>query len=130
MEGRRPDPAGARGSFTYTYLGPTFGVVQNMVETRRRATAPQRSCCCFLNIIALGGGPVFTGWLIDAFAQFHFTHPGAGGILQSLGGLLGESGTVRFAHSSPGGAAPAGAWPAPAASYKATLVTATRQESK
>ena len=27
------------GIFQYTYLGPTFGVIQNAVDTRRRATA-------------------------------------------------------------------------------------------
>jgi len=114
------------GVFAYTYLGPTFGVVQNVVDARRRATAAA-VLLLFLNIIALGGGPVFTGWLIDALAQFHFTHPGAAGILQSLGGLLAEPGTVSFAHACPGGAAPAGAAAAVAASCKATLVTATRQ---
>ena len=46
----------APGAFAYTYLGPTFGVVQNVVETRRRATATAL-LFLFLNIIALGGGP-------------------------------------------------------------------------
>ena len=47
-----------------------------MVETRRRATATA-VMFLFLNLIALGGGPLFTGWMIDHFAQFHFSHPGA-----------------------------------------------------
>ena len=52
------------GIFHYTYLAPTFAVVQNSVEPRRRATATAL-LFFFLNLIALGGGPVFTGWLID-----------------------------------------------------------------
>ncbi len=39
---------------------------------RRRATATAVLYIC-LNVIALGGGPLFTGWMIDRFApaQFH-----------------------------------------------------------
>src|SRR5581483_2739652 len=59
------------GLFQYTYLGPTFGVIQNAVDQRRRATATA-VLFLFLNLIALGGGPPFTGWLIDQFAQFNF----------------------------------------------------------
>ena len=41
------------GVFHYIYLGPTFGVIQNTVDTRRRATA---TALLFfvLNFIALG----------------------------------------------------------------------------
>ena len=48
----------------YVSLGPTFGVVQNSVDPRRRATATAL-LYIFLNVVALGGGPVFTGWVID-----------------------------------------------------------------
>ena len=63
------------GIFHYTYLAPTFAVVQNAVVPKRRATA---TALLFfvLNFIALGGGPVFTGSLVDSFAQWNFTHPG------------------------------------------------------
>jgi MFS family permease len=52
------------GFLQYTSLGPTFGVVQNAVEPRRRATATAL-LYVFLNVVALGGGPLFTGWVID-----------------------------------------------------------------
>jgi hypothetical protein len=54
------------GFFQYASLGPTFGVVQNSVDSRRRATATAL-LYIFLNVIALGGGPLFTGWIIDRF---------------------------------------------------------------
>jgi predicted MFS family arabinose efflux permease len=54
------------GFLQYTSLGPTFGVVQNSVAARRRATAAAL-LYIFLNVVALGGGPLFTGWVIDRF---------------------------------------------------------------
>ncbi len=116
------------GIFHYTYLGPTFGVVQNMVETRRRATATAL-LFFFLNLIALGGGPPFTGWLIDQFAQFNFTHNGGGAILGSLGEMLqgGTKGGARFAEMCPGGVAPEGAPAALVSQCKTALVHATRE---
>jgi len=92
------------GIFHYTYLGPTFGVVQNMVDTRRRATATA-VLFFFLNLVALGGGPVFTGWLIDHLAQ---------------GGL------DSFKALCPGGAAAPGASAELALQCKTTLIKATR----
>jgi len=55
------------GFFQYASLGPTFGVVQNVVDRRRRATATALLYIC-LNVFALGGGPLFTGWVIDRIA--------------------------------------------------------------
>jgi MFS family permease len=117
------------GIFHYTYLGPTFGVVQNVVETRRRATATA-VLFLFLNMIGLGGGTYFTGWLIDHLAQYGFTHPGAHDLLGSLqamvaGPAVGQ-GAVNFAAACPGGVAPHGAAASLAASCKSTLITATR----
>jgi predicted MFS family arabinose efflux permease len=57
---------GVAGFFQYVSLGPTFGVVQNSVDSRRRATATAL-LYIFLNVVALGGGPLFTGWVIDRF---------------------------------------------------------------
>ena len=114
------------GIFHYTYLGPTFGVVQNMVETRRRATAAA-IMLFFLNLIALGGGPPFTGWVIDHFAQFNFNHGAGQGILASIGQMLGGAGGGEsFAAACPGGLAPAGAAPGLAARCHDSLVDATR----
>jgi predicted MFS family arabinose efflux permease len=70
------------GLFHYTYLGPTFAVVQNVVETRRRATATA-VLFLFLNLIALGGGPYLTGVIIDRLAQNHFAQSGLAWISQS-----------------------------------------------
>ncbi len=116
------------GIFHYTYLGPTFGVVQNVVETRRRATAAA-VLFLFLNIIALGGGPLFTGWIIDTLAQFAFAHPGHGGNPSAaLGGPgFGHSHLLSFARSCPGGVAPRGAGAPLMAACKAAEVTGTRQ---
>lgn len=114
------------GIFHYTYLGPTFGVVQNAVEPSRRATATA-VMFLFLNLIALGGGPLLTGALIDAFAQFHFTHAGPGGLASALHELLAPRAGARFAAACPGGIAPKGSPAALGAQCRAALVTATRQ---
>ncbi|MHB8529144.1 MAG: spinster family MFS transporter [Caulobacteraceae bacterium] len=119
------------GIFHYTYLGPTFGVVQNVVETRQRATA---TALLFfvLNFIALGGGPVFTGWVTDLLAQFGFVHPASQSLGAAVGGLLkgqgfAAAGGPDFAHQCPGGAAPAGAGSAAAERCRSALVAASRQ---
>ncbi len=93
------------GFFQYASLGPTFGVVQNVVDRRRRATATAVLYIC-LSVFALGGGPLFTGWLIDRFAEAHFH---------------------AFASGCPGGAAAAAASLARKAACNFTLVRATRQ---
>ncbi len=68
------------GIFHYTYLGPTFGVMHNLVEPRMRATA---TAVLFfvLNLIALGFGPPFTGFVIDLFTQHLFAAQGLGDFL-------------------------------------------------
>jgi len=93
------------GLCQYASLGPTFGVVQNVVDRRRRATATAVLYIC-LNVIALGGGPLFTGWMIDRFAgaQFH-----------------------AFAASCPGGAALATATDALKSVCASALTQATRR---
>ena len=115
------------GIFAYTYLGPTFGVVQNVVGARQRATATALMFF-ILNIIGLGLGPPFIGWLIDHLAQFNFTHPGPHPIVQALRQAFGEPVTgARFVQACPGGIAPKGSAPAAAGACKAALITATRQ---
>jgi hypothetical protein len=114
------------GIFHYIYLGPTFGVVQNMVETRRRATAAA-IMLFFLNLIALGGGPPFTGWVIDQFAQFNFTQGSHQGILASLSQMVsGIGGGESFTQACPGGVAPSGSSAELAARCQTSLVEATR----
>jgi predicted MFS family arabinose efflux permease len=113
------------GIFHYTYLGPTFGVVQNMVDTRRRATATA-ILFFFLNLIALGGGPPFVGWVIDHFAAFNFAHPGVNSITSAIGGFW-ASDTHAFQATCPGGVAPAGAAADLGAHCQASVALATRQ---
>ncbi len=119
------------GLFVYTYLGPSFAVVQNVVETRQRATAAAL-LLLFVNIIALGGGPLFTGWIIDQFAQFDLSHPNARHIVQGLRGVFAGdadtgAGVARFTTACPGGVAPAAAGQQMASRCKLALVSATRE---
>ncbi|MDB5471652.1 MAG: transporter [Caulobacter sp.] len=113
------------GIFHYTYLGPTFAVVQNSVEPRRRATATA-ILFFFLNLIALGFGPVFTGWAIDSLAAYNFAHGGGGGTLTSVLGAFGNHAN-DFAVQCPGGVAPKGAAAELAQACHATLSNSTRQ---
>jgi hypothetical protein len=113
------------GIFSYTYLGPTFGVVQNMVPTRRRATATAL-LFFFLNLIGLGGGPMLTGWVIDHFAAFHYAHPDMPGLASAIGHFLGSD-PGSFQAACPGGLAPKGAPAAAAKACGAALGLATRQ---
>jgi hypothetical protein len=78
----------------YSYLGPSFGVMHNMVTPRMRATA---TALLFLviNLIGLGLGPTLTGMASDFYAAHHFAAlPGAQGSFLAL---------------CPGGRAPMGA---------------------
>ncbi|MET0404132.1 MAG: MFS transporter, partial [Cystobacter sp.] len=113
------------GIFHYTYLGPTFGVVQNAVATHQRATAAAL-LLFFLNLIGLGGGPPLTGWMIDHFAAFNYAHPDTGGLLAALGGFFSAD-TQSFQLACPGGAAPPDAAAAVAARCANSLALATRQ---
>jgi predicted MFS family arabinose efflux permease len=63
---------GTAGFFQYLSFGPTVGVVQNMVDSRRRATATAL-VYILLTVICLGFGPPFTGWLIDHLAELNFS---------------------------------------------------------
>jgi len=81
------------GFFWYASLGPTFGVVQNVVDARRRATATAFLYIC-LSMLALGLGPLFVGWVIDRFTESSFAASGA---------------ARSFRETCPGGIAVAGA---------------------
>jgi predicted MFS family arabinose efflux permease len=54
----------------YSYLGPSFGVMHNMVTPRMRATA---TALLFLviNLVGLGLGPTLTGMASDFYAAHH-----------------------------------------------------------
>ncbi len=98
------------GFFWYASLGPTFGVVQNVIGARRRATATAFLYIC-LSVIALGLGPLFVGWVIDRFADATF----------------GLAGSHSFEASCPGGGAAAGAAPALRSACESALALASRR---
>ncbi len=79
------------GIFHYTYLGPTFGVIQNAVSLRMRATA---TALLFfvLNLIALGFGPPFCGWCIDMLSQAQFALTNTGSFFEMCPGGVGKEG--------------------------------------
>jgi hypothetical protein len=112
------------GVLSYVYLAPTFGVVQNMAPTHQRATAAA-ILLFFLNLIALGGGPPFTGWVIDHFASFHYAHPAAGGLWDAISGF-GGSHPADFQAACPGGKAAKTAADAAKAACYGALVLGTR----
>lgn len=119
------------GIFHYVYLGPTFGVIQNVVELRRRATATAL-LFFFLNLLALGGGPPFTGWLIDQLAQFHFNDQNNAGTFASVMGTFFPSAAetghpMSFTQMCPGGVAPEGANAELAADCAGASALASRQ---
>jgi MFS family permease len=99
------------GFFQYASLGPTFGVIQNAVGRHRRATATALLYIA-LSVFALGGGPLFTGWVIDRFAESRFAQ------LE-----MRES----FKAACPGGAAAAKASPELESACSQTLAMATRR---
>ena len=112
------------GMLAYVYIAPTFGVVQNMAPTHQRATAAA-IMLFFLNLIALGGGPLVTGVIIDHFSAFHFAHPAAGSIWDAVGGFVGAP-TADFQAACPGGKAAASAGAAAKAACSGALVLGTR----
>ena len=102
------------GFFWYASLGPTFGVVQNVIDARRRATATAFLYIC-LSVLALGLGPLFVGWVIDRFAEGSFADSGLAG------------GGRSFHESCPGGASPAGAAASVQAACRSALALASRR---
>ncbi len=112
------------GALSYVYLGPTYGVVQNAVGPEQRATATA-VLFFILNLVALGGGPPVTGWMIDHFAAYHLATPGQPGLLPSIGHLF-ASNAGAFQTACPGGVGPV-AGSAVDAACRAALRLATRQ---
>ncbi|HNR22401.1 MAG TPA: MFS transporter [Steroidobacteraceae bacterium] len=93
----------------YMYLGPTFGVMHNLVDARMRATATAL-LLFVINFVGLGGGPLFTGWLIDLFSAQAFAPFGFG----------------EFLTSCPGGRAPQDSGPELLAACRESLERGTR----
>ena len=112
------------GALSYTYMGPTYGVVQNAFPPARRATA---TAVLFfvLNLIALGFGPPLTGWVIDHLGAFHYADPGAHRLLPALAGLFSAD-AGAFQAACPGGTG-AVAGSAADIACRAAVELATRQ---
>jgi hypothetical protein len=56
--------------FQYTYLGVTFGVFQNLLHPRMRATGSALLNTVY-GLIGQGLGPLLVGWMSDKFAPEH-----------------------------------------------------------
>ena len=54
--------------FIGVYLGPSFAIAQTLAPIKMRAMTTALFFF-ILNMIALGGGPTFAGWLIDVFKE-------------------------------------------------------------
>ena len=102
------------GFFQYALLGPTFGVVQNVVAPHRRATATA-FLYVLLNVVALGGGPLFVGSVIDRAAE--------AGYRQMLPDRVSNA---SFKSDCPGGRAASGATAADSR-CRTALAQATRR---
>jgi predicted MFS family arabinose efflux permease len=87
------------GFFWYASLGPTFGVVQNVIGARRRATATAFLYIC-LSVLALGLGPLCVGWIIDRFADSSFAMLGGHGFRKSCLGGMAAAGADASAQSA------------------------------
>jgi predicted MFS family arabinose efflux permease len=84
---------GVAGFFQYLSFGPTVGVVQNMVDSNRRATATAL-VYILLTVICLGCGPPFTGWLIDRLGEFNVSGSSVGGSFNSTLALSSRQGII------------------------------------
>lgn len=76
----------------YMYLGPTMGLMHNMVTPRMRATATALLYLA-VNLFGMGLGPTITGLLSDRFATAHFAGliPGSRYALECPGGVARDS---------------------------------------
>jgi predicted MFS family arabinose efflux permease len=109
----------AAGFFQYASLGPTFGVVQNVVDRRRRATATALLYIC-LSVLALGGGPLFTGWVTDRFAEADFA-------MRPVAQAPPGASSTSFALGCPGGSGAETAGAELKSACNRSLVRATRR---
>jgi predicted MFS family arabinose efflux permease len=77
----------------YCYIGPSLGVMHNLVQPRMRATA---TALFFLvvHLIGLGAGPYVTGSLIDGFSSRAFADGHAGGYLDLCPGGIAAAGST------------------------------------
>jgi hypothetical protein len=130
----------------YIYTPPSFVVAQNAVPAYRRATM-SAFLLFVVNFVALGGGPTFTGALVDFYANLKYVDPSIQSFWPALGSALpyalGKMFTAYydfftfssystaaidpFVVSCPGGTAPAGAGAAAAQACNSALSWGTQQ---
>ena len=101
-----------------------MGVAALQIVLALHARANQVIIGIGLNLIALGGGPVFTGWLIDHLAQLNFNHLGQTDVLAAM---FGAGGPTDFTNACPGGVPPKGAAADLAKACLSTSALSTRQ---
>jgi predicted MFS family arabinose efflux permease len=99
----------ANGFFMNWFIIPTLSVMHKLVGVRLVA-AGMALILMFQNLVGLGGGPYFTGVLIDVLSQHNFTAAGFG----------------HFTALCPGGRAPHGAAAALAQACHSSITEATR----
>ncbi|HWL47892.1 MAG TPA: MFS transporter [Sphingomonadaceae bacterium] len=63
---------GCAAILAFTFYAPTFGAIQNMVEPRMRASA-SAILIFFQNLVGMGLGPLFVGYMSDRYAAHLFT---------------------------------------------------------
>ncbi|MCW2363140.1 MULTISPECIES: spinster family MFS transporter [Sphingobium] len=73
-------------TLAFTYYAPTFGAIQNMVEPRMRGTA-SAIIIFFQNLVGMGIGPLFVGFLSDTFAARAY----AGNYAAECHGAVGQA---------------------------------------
>jgi len=78
---------GIPSALHYFYTPPSFAVAQNAVPAYRRATM-SAFLLFVVNFVALGGGPTFTGALVDYYANIHFVDPTVQSFWPALGSAL------------------------------------------
>ena len=76
------------GIFHFMYVGPTFGLVQNVMPGPMRATAAA-VLLFIVNIFGLGLGPPLCGWFIDTFSASLFSAHGLGAFVEQCPGGIG-----------------------------------------
>jgi MFS family permease len=83
--------------FMGVYLGPSFAIAQTLAPISMRAM----STALFffiLNMIALGGGPTFAGWMIDVFKEgYSIIWVVFGYNFEFTGDGMGEVEAIRYA---------------------------------
>ena len=80
------------GIFHFMYVGPSWGLVQNVMPGPMRATAAAL-LLFIVNIVGLGLGPPICGWFIDTFSASGFGAYQLGVFAEQCPGGIGFAGS-------------------------------------